>query len=69
MERWMRENPQQALWLKEMMVRKELGYLPKDAREMAFVSTILFESNNENNENIEKTNKQSKLQALIAKNG
>lgn len=51
-----------------MLVRKELGYLPSDPLEMAFVSTILLENNNKIRQKGIKDNSNNKLRGLINKN-
>ena len=50
--------------MREMMVRKELGYLPKNAEEMAFISEVIFEIK----EKEERSTTKNKLQSLIQKN-
>ena len=50
------------------MVRKELGYLPDDPLEMAFVSSVLSKSSETSQGNVEGMNKENKLKGLISKN-
>ena len=62
------KNPREVAWLKEMMVRKELGYLPEDADEMSFISAIISETNNISDQEINKNNDNNRLKGLIQKN-
>lgn len=62
--RWIRKNPREAFWLREMMVQKELGYIPEDYEKFEFVCGILQNKMQKK----EKKNKYNKLKGLIQKN-